>query len=157
MVVHERYGARARPRLPDWRPREASMSDTAHESNGTRYVATMATPGYLPWSEDRPTFETAADAWEYLATERERQEDDATAIDESGPDELPFSSTVDELRSMASVTAADTLGTIYGATPGYDGSHDLGVAYSVSVATAEDIAADDEPYYANDDPVWHES
>jgi hypothetical protein len=95
------------------------------------YVATVNTPGYLPDSTDEPpTFDTASAAWSYLADERRRDEDNATEIDEPGPDELPYSETVDALDAYAS--AGVTEGTVYGSTPGYDGSHDLGLAYTVT-------------------------
>ena len=107
------------------------MTDRTDRPGSLRYVATMATPGYLPWSDDAPpSFVASADAWHYLADERRRQEDSATAIDENGPDELPYSDTVTELDELAT-TYADVAGTVYGATPGYDGDHDLGVAYTV--------------------------
>jgi hypothetical protein len=119
------------------------MSDRTDRPEAVRYVATMATPGYLPWSDDpSPVFETARDAWDYLTDERKRQEDDATAIDETGPDELPYSDTVTELDKLAAMLT-DEIGTVYGNTPGYDGDHDLGVAYSVDIASADEIAADE--------------
>ena len=108
------------------------MTNTTGQPGSLRYVATMATPGYLPWSDDAPpSFVSSSDAWHYLADERRWQEDAATAIDETGPDELAYSDTVTELDELASATGADVDGTVYGATPGYDGNHDLGVAYTV--------------------------
>ena len=83
------------------------------------FIATMNTPGYLPWSDDEPPlFETSTEAWEFLADERERQEDDAEESD-----------TYYVLRGyMHTGHGADV---VYGDTPDYDGSHDLGIAYSV--------------------------
>jgi hypothetical protein len=108
------------------------MTSGTDRPESLRYVATMATPSYLPWSDDLPpSFLVASDAWAYLADERRRQEDRATEIDESGPDELSYSDTVSELDKLASATGADVAGTVYGDTPGYDGSHDLGIVYSV--------------------------
>jgi hypothetical protein len=105
------------------------MTNRTDRPEAMRYVATMATPGYLPWRDDVPSFLSSSDAWAYLADERRRQEDSATEIDESGPDELPYSATVRELDLMA--TGTNATGTVYGDTPGYDGSHDLGIVYSV--------------------------
>lgn len=96
------------------------------------YVATINVPGYMPMDDEPPTFETAREAWEYLAEEREREEDDALDTES----DAPYSETVTELRRHASdkwlVCDFERVGTVYGDTPGYDGSHDLGLAYSVS-------------------------
>jgi hypothetical protein len=108
------------------------MSDDTPDGTVTRYAATVNVPGYLPMADEPAVFETAADAWRYLADECRRGEDWATEIDESDPDELPYSDTVAELDRLAQVTGANALGTVYGDTPGYDGRHDLGLAYSVS-------------------------
>lgn len=87
------------------------------------YVATMNTPGYLPWSDDEPpVFETSRDAWSYLADERREQ---AARADDITPD-----STADELDAMAAADAGE--GTVYGSTPGSDSPHDLGIAYCVT-------------------------
>lgn len=84
-----------------------------------------------------PEFETAQQAWAYLADELAREED-------MHPDDLgEYSSTVTALRYLASddhvpgsphedwPTSTEGVGTVYGSTPGYDGDHDLGLAYSV--------------------------
>jgi hypothetical protein len=102
-----------------------------------RFIATMNTPGYLPWSDDEPpVFDNTKDAWEYLAEERERQEDTTDAPE--------YTETLSYLRYIASgehehgnvhedcPTNADGTGTVPGSTPGYDGSHDQGIAYSVT-------------------------
>lgn len=87
------------------------------------YTVIMNTPGYLPWDDDEPpVFDTAREAWSYLAEQRRSQEDDSTDSD-------TYSDTVDTLE-MRAVNGGD--GTVYGSTPGYDGDHDLGVAYSVT-------------------------
>jgi len=39
------------------------------------FVATVHVPGYMPMDDDPPVFDTASEAWAYLATERERDED----------------------------------------------------------------------------------
>jgi hypothetical protein len=86
------------------------------------YLATENVPGYLPQDDDPPVFGTPAEAWEYLAGERRRGEDDT-------PGDV-YSDTVDELEAAAASLGE---GTVYGATPGYDGDHDLGLAYSVTL------------------------
>ena len=108
----------------------------------TRYVATVNVPGYLPMNDDPPVFDTAQEAWTYLVGVRMDDED-------NDPDTPEYSQTVDILRYIASgeplhrspftdhSTNADGTGTVYGDTPGYDGRHDLGLAYSVSVAEGE--------------------
>ena len=103
------------------------------------YVATINTPGYMPMDDDPPVFETAREAWEYLADERRRGEDDAF-------DWLPaatawsaeYSPTLHELVKYAKwagsgmVCDFEAEGTVYGDTPGYDGRHDVGLVYTVS-------------------------
>jgi hypothetical protein len=93
------------------------------------YVAIVNTPGYLP--DDEPVkFDTASEAWAYLADERMRDEHEHDGT---------LSSVYAELDARANRTAADGTnvarsGTVYGDTPGYDGDHDLGIAYSVEPA-----------------------
>ena len=95
----------------------------------TTYVATINVPGYLPMDDDPPTFETADQAWLYLAQYRRNDED------ETETPLTPYSDTVAELEGQALGPGAVTrTGTVYGDTPGYDGDHDLGLAYSVSIA-----------------------
>lgn len=95
------------------------------------YVATINVPGYLPMDDDPPVFESIKAAWEWLAQERQREEDAAEMPGDS------YSGTVLALEAMANATMADGTpyqrrGTVYGSTPGYDGNHDLGLAYSVT-------------------------
>lgn len=87
-----------------------------------RYVATISVPGYLPMDDDPPVFMDAADAWAYLAEERQRAEDD----DE---DATEYSETLETLNGMA--TGGAQLGSVVGPTPGYTGDHDLGLVYAV--------------------------
>jgi hypothetical protein len=104
----------------------------------TRYVATINTPGYLPQDDDPPVFDTAYEAWSYLADERERSEDDA--VDPGGAD-WPYSVTVAELHDAAGHNDPERAlgeGTVYDSTPGYTGSHDLGLAYSVTAIEEEE-------------------
>lgn len=81
------------------------------------YQAIINTPGYLPES-DIPFFDTIKEAWEHLAAERARAFEglDLPEIVIDGLDQL---------------TAQDQCGVVYLGTPGYDGDHDLGEAYSV--------------------------
>lgn len=101
----------------------------------TKYVATINTPGYLPMDDDPPVFDTAKEAWEYLRDERQAQEDAAAMEDDS----IKFyTETLDDLYAHARwadsglVCDFEAVGTVVGDTPGYDGSHDLGLAYSVT-------------------------
>jgi hypothetical protein len=93
------------------------------------YVATMNIPGYLPMDDDPPVFNTAGEAWTYLAEERQR-DDLAWVPDDPDDPEGPASldNTSLELEACA---RHGRIGTVYGPTPGYDGEHDLGLAYSV--------------------------
>lgn len=102
------------------------------------YTARINVPGYLPTDDDPPVFDTAAEAWWYLAEERERDEDNYPEWADHGcPDSTAcgYSETHGELvdaANFAHTSEWDGIDTIYGPTPGYDGSHDLGLAYSVS-------------------------
>lgn len=100
-----------------------------------RYVATINVPGYMPTDDDPPVFDTAAEAWAWLESERERAEQDAAV----GP--FVASDCLSDLRHLAeqaqltsTFVPAVTTGSVYGPTPGSDSAHDLGLAYSVSVA-----------------------
>lgn len=107
------------------------------------YVATINVPGYLPMDDDPPTFDTAQEAWAYLFTERTDAEDDYE--DEAGytktRETMAFLSEDHAWRGGAPTfvdgIAADGTGTLWGDTPGYEGDHDLGLAYSVSLVEEE--------------------
>lgn len=95
------------------------------------YVATINVPGYLPMDDDPPMFDQAREAWLWLAQERQRDEDAAEMPGDS------YSQTVLDLEHRASRVDAwghpvSRRGTVYGSTPGYEGDHDLGLAYSVT-------------------------
>lgn len=115
----------------------------ADDGAARRYVAIVNVPGYLSMDDDPPTFDTARAAWAYLADERQREED--SAPDWPAGDVGEYTTCVTYLRHAASdlvfgdahedfPLGADGTGVIYGDTPGYDGEHDLGLAYGVSIA-----------------------
>lgn len=104
----------------------------------TQFVATINVPGYLPMDDDPPVFDTAREAWDYLAEERRRDEDDVVMTGMDG-----YSETVNQLEQRAegnfdpafgSIDEVTGEGTIHGPMPGYDGDHDLGFNYNVSLA-----------------------
>lgn len=108
----------------------------------TKYIATINVPGYLPMDDDPPVFDSPGEAWGYLRDERERAEDDTAEEDDD-----TYSDTYYSLRRRAKdtarvPTAANALDTVTGPTPGYQGDHDLGLAYSVDVYTGPNL--DDE-------------
>jgi hypothetical protein len=95
----------------------------------TKYLAFINIPGYLP-EGDALVFDTPGEAWAWLADERKEAEESAY---EPGDDE-DYTETVHALIERANAAEGSELygpGTVYGETPGYDGSHDLGRAYSV--------------------------
>lgn len=110
----------------------------------TKYVAIINTPGYMSEQDELPTFDTAREAWEYLAEERMRAEE--AAEDDDGAE---WSDTVDTLGALGEEAHwrhsehgvwlaengfnPDGTGTVYGGTPG-GAMYDLGVAYSVQLA-----------------------
>lgn len=97
------------------------------------YVALINVPGYLGMDDEPPTFETTAEAWGYLADERKRS-DDAWVPDDPEDPEGPASLDACTLELERYERDGHGEGTVYGPTPGYDGDHDLGLAYSVVVA-----------------------
>lgn len=114
------------------------------------YDAIINTPGYLP-EGDILSFDTAREAWAYLADELRRQEDELIPGDS-------YSDTVLTLEAKAGATTADgspyeQQGTVYGPTPGYDGEHDLGVAYTVSYHAHQGVAGMMYVHYEDLDTV----
>lgn len=93
-----------------------------------RFVATINVPGYLPMDDDPPVFDTAAEAWQYLADERRHGEEPFLSDGEG------WSDTVVEIEAMPDrdIPSSDGTGVVYGDTPGYQGEHDLGLAYCVT-------------------------
>lgn len=113
------------------------------------YAAITNTPGYSPMDDDPPYFDTAAEAWCYLADERKRCEDDfevpgesysgtALALEHFGYDEV-WPKAAETTAGYHPHIAIHGTGTIYGDTPGYSGDHDLGVAYTVLLVTDEEL------------------
>lgn len=94
----------------------------------TQYVAIINVSGYLPMDDDPPVFDTAREAWQYLVSEVERAWDDFPEDDNGA---------ALEAHTQLHNTDQSQPGTIYAPTPGYDGDHDLGLAYSVEIA--EDV------------------
>jgi hypothetical protein len=106
----------------------------------TRYVATINVPGYLPMSNDEYRFETPEGAWAFLADERDsalsESDDDGEEVTHmwlrrlAGDPEYARRFTPD-LGTWAMVDSRTLCGSVTGPTPGSDGKHDLGLAYSV--------------------------
>lgn len=100
------------------------------------YVATINVPGYLPTDDDPPMFETAEEAWSYLADEHVHAEDEAEpAAEEAGTyvlrDVGPFFDAHGNHRTDE--------GTAYLPTPGrHNDPHDLGLAYCVTYIPGND-------------------
>jgi hypothetical protein len=120
------------------------------------YVATINTPGYLPMDDEPPIFDSPRDAWEYLAEERKRAEEDTdpSEYDDGDPDQFELSDVYRALEHLASAehvdgdlngthpTDPDGTGVVYGHAPGRrNAPHDLGYAYCVSIADDEYAAA----------------
>jgi hypothetical protein len=107
----------------------------------SRYVATINIPGYLPQDDEPPLFETAREAWDYLYSEREEalQDGDEEIVDETSQELLAWVDCCDgQHGDDCPEGSPDGTGTVYGPTPGYDGSHDLGLAYSVTYVEDDD-------------------
>lgn len=93
-------------------------------SERKRYVATINVPGYSPMADEPAVFDTAHEAWSWLAGEREHDEDHASDGDTG------YSDTHTSLVQLGDAIESQP-GSVWGDTPGYDGNHDLGLAYSV--------------------------
>lgn len=95
------------------------------------YQVTINAPGYLPMSDEPHVFESMQQAWEWLRDERQKDLDD---VDYDEPD-MDKDQCLEELDGMIDHPIT---GVVYGCTPGYDGDHDLGLAYSVVEITHAD-------------------
>ena len=95
------------------------------------YVATINIPGYLPMDDDPPVFDTAVEAWEYLANIRREFEDSAELPGDSYSDTV-LALEANSMRMKADGTPYQFTGTVYGPSVlGENDPHDLGYAYSV--------------------------
>jgi hypothetical protein len=135
-----------------------------------KYVAIINVLGYLPTEDEPPVFDTAAEAWDYLATIRREHEDDAAAAVYLRDGRTTccsrnavycdcarqYSDTVDKLGAMGA--AGTKNGTVYGDTPWYEGDHDLGLAYSVQVAECshenQRVGEHDFTFWCDDCGEW---
>lgn len=90
------------------------------------YVATINVPGYLPMDDDPATFDTPSEAWQYLVSEIERSWDDY-------PEDANGACV--EAHTQLHNLDQSKAGVVYAPTPGYEGDHDLGLAYCVTEVT----------------------
>lgn len=95
------------------------------------FAAIINTPGYLSEQDEPAVFDTAREAWQYLVSEVDRAWDDFPE-DENG-------ACVDAHSQMHNIDQSRP-GTVYASTPGYEGSHDLGIAYSVVEVEDDDLS-----------------
>lgn len=109
-----------------------------------RFVAIVNTPGYLPQDDEPATFDTPREAWQYLRDEHAMSWNDVDVPgDPDGPLPEPwrsqYQSADEELAKRVRwaesglVCDFEAVGTVYVSTPGYDGDHDLGLAYTVAL------------------------
>lgn len=111
------------------------------------YVATINTPGYLPEDDEPWEFDTASQAWEYLAHERQMVEEDHDVDDHydlADLDRYEISDVVDALRDMAATTERDIVlvqECLWGHTMGRRGDPlDLGLAYCVTPVAQSSVS-----------------
>jgi hypothetical protein len=90
------------------------------------FAAIVNTPGYLP-DREPVEFDSTGEAWSYLADERSQQ---LEAFDQSTNSDQAYR------HLLTAASQRSGVGTVYGTTPGYAGSHDLGVAYSVELVAS---------------------
>ena len=100
------------------------------------YLPTVNTPGYQPMDEDPPVFETAAEAWTYLAEDRAEA---LSALENVSPDLRTHAlwSAASDARRRDDGDPASCGSLIAAHTPGYEGDHDLGIAYTVTLIEGE--------------------
>lgn len=90
-----------------------------------KYAAIINTPGYLPWADWPEEFDTASDAWAFLASERRALENTVEGDD--------YSEAVITLEAYALAGHGEDV--VYAPTPGHYGHPDLGLVYSVTKST----------------------
>lgn len=91
-----------------------------------KYAAIINTPGHLPDSDESPPiFDTAEEAWLYLWEEYDRAADETEALRYDGDAH-------ERMYRLAYGYDDPSEGTITVPTPGYEGDHDLGLAYTVT-------------------------
>lgn len=96
------------------------------------YEAFVNTPGYLPMGDEPTSFDSAREAWGWLVDECERGEDVGCTISDAQWTMRRLADS-DSAWSLGTPEWMETtlVGTVYAGTPGYDGNHDLGLAYTV--------------------------
>src|SRR5687768_8204335 len=95
------------------------------------YVAYINTPGYLPMDDDPPTFDSAIDAWDYLANIR-REFDGSAELPGDSYSDTVLALEANSMRLKADGTPYQFIGTVYGPSVlGENDLHDLGYAYTV--------------------------
>ena len=87
-----------------------------------KYIATLNVPGYSPVDDDPPVFDTPREAWQHHVGEVNLSWDNHPE-DENG-------ACVSAHTQLHNIDQSKP-GVIYAPTPGYDGDHDLGLAYCV--------------------------
>lgn len=107
------------------------------------FEAIINVPGYLPMADSPALFFTEREAWDWLLCERHRALDDVD-YDEPENDEDSC------LEELAGYVDSPACGTVWGRTPGYDGEHDLGLAYSVVQAGLSHVDYPHLPGYLYD-------
>lgn len=95
----------------------------------TGFLATVNVPGFLPDNIDPPTFDTAREAWEYLAGERRNAEDSASEFLGEFPG---YSALVNTLESASNGTQADFANAGLDEIDGTGSVVGSGMAYSVT-------------------------
>jgi hypothetical protein len=105
---------------------------------GVKFTANYHVPGYMADEGAVAEFDTIAEAWAWLADDRESHENEASdgCSDDVCEPGCPWRSEADLSETVAELREMSELGCVYGATPGYHGDHDLGIAYEVSDAAA---------------------
>lgn len=109
------------------------------------FVAIINVPGYLSEQDELPEFDDMSEAWRFLLDQR------VSDLDDPMNDEAPEAHEDSACQEMEGMIESPRLGSVYGFTPGYDGDHDLGLAYSVvEVTYASDcVHSDDFVAWAN--------